>query len=215
MSGWFSGFMPPKAGFRRRTCKRRHLSRALETGFGSPRPKDVAWRKIRLFADSMPAYAAQITKRPLTEFRFRRIGRHIRRTWIRWTSTPGVFCRQKPKLCLTQISAPYISPLQRNRTGKRRSRSAKHRFLRRRCQRRHLPRAFETACGPLDPEGRSLMENSPFGGFSAGLRRLNQLAAVGGILVFSGLAAIFAGLEFAGLFNQQRLAAKRSGYASR
>ncbi len=59
------------------------------------------------------------------------------------------------------------------------------------------------------------MENSPFGGFSAGLRRLNQLAVVGGILVFSGLAAIFTGLEFAGLFNQQRLAAKRSGYASR
>ncbi len=41
------------------------------------------------------------------------------------------------------------------------------------CQRRYLLRAFETACGPLGPEGRSLMENTPFGGFSAGLRRLN------------------------------------------
>ncbi len=59
------------------------------------------------------------------------------------------------------------------------------------------------------------MENAPFGGFSTGLRRSNQLAAVGGILVFSRLAAIFAELEFAALLNRQRLAAKRSGYASR
>ncbi len=54
-----------------------------------------------------------------------------------------------------------------------------------------------------------------FGGFIAGLRRSNQLAAVGGILVFGGLAAIFAELEFAGLLNRQRFAAKRSGYTSR
>ncbi len=59
------------------------------------------------------------------------------------------------------------------------------------------------------------MENTPFGGFSAGLRRSNQLAAVGGILVFGGLAAIFAELEFAELLNRQRWADKRSGYASR
>jgi hypothetical protein len=52
-------------------------------------------------------------------------------------------------------------------------------FCRQTCQCWHLPRAFETACGPLGPEGRSLMENTPFGGFSAGLRRPNQLAAVG------------------------------------
>ncbi len=45
------------------------------------------------------------------------------------------------------------------------------------------------------------MENMPFGGFSAGLCRPNQLAAVGGNLVFGGLAAIFGELEFAGLFN--------------
>ncbi len=51
-------------------------------------------------------------------------------------------------------------------------------FRRRTCQRRHLLRAFETAYGPLGPEGRSLTENTPFGGFSAGLRRPNQLAAV-------------------------------------
>jgi hypothetical protein len=88
-------------------------------------------------------------------------------------------------------------------------------FRRRTCQRRHLLRAFETACGPLGPEGRSLTENTPFGGFSAGLRRLNQLAAVAEILVFGGLAAIFAELEFAGLLNQQRWAAKRPGYAPR
>jgi hypothetical protein len=88
-------------------------------------------------------------------------------------------------------------------------------FRRRTCQCRHLPRAFEIACGPLGPEERSLKENTPFGGFSAGLRRPNQLAAVGGILVFSGLAAIFAKLEFAGLLNRQLWAAKRPGYAPR
>jgi hypothetical protein len=59
------------------------------------------------------------------------------------------------------------------------------------------------------------MENTPFGGFSAGLRRLNQLAAVAKILVFGGLAAIFAVLEFAGLLYRQRFVAKRPGYASR
>jgi hypothetical protein len=58
------------------------------------------------------------------------------------------------------------------------------------------------------------MENTPFGGFSTGLRRSNQLAAVGGILVFGGLAAIFAELQFAALLNRQRLAAKWTGYAS-
>jgi hypothetical protein len=59
------------------------------------------------------------------------------------------------------------------------------------------------------------MENTPFGGFSAGLRRSNQLAAIGGILFFSGLSSIFAKLEFARLLNRQCFAAKRSGYASR
>jgi hypothetical protein len=56
---------------------------------------------------------------------------------------------------------------------------------------------------------------NPEPGFSAGLRRPNQLAAVGRILVFGGLAAKFAELEFAGLLNRQRFAAKRPGYASR
>ncbi len=46
-------------------------------------------------------------------------------------------------------------------------------FCRRPCQRRHLLRAFETACGPLGPGGHSLMENTPFGEFSAGLRHPN------------------------------------------
>ncbi len=59
------------------------------------------------------------------------------------------------------------------------------------------------------------METMPFGGFSVGLRHPNQLAAVGGILVFSGFAAIFAKLEFAGLLNRQRWAAKKPGYAPR
>jgi hypothetical protein len=59
------------------------------------------------------------------------------------------------------------------------------------------------------------MENTPFGGFSASLRCPNQLAAVGGILAFGGLATISARLEFAGLLNRQRFAGKRPGYASR
>jgi hypothetical protein len=59
------------------------------------------------------------------------------------------------------------------------------------------------------------MENTPVGGFSTGLRCPNHLAVVGGILVFSGLAAIFAGFEFAILLNRQRFAAKMPGYASR
>jgi hypothetical protein len=83
------------------------------------------------------------------------------------------------------------------------------------CQRRHLARAFETACGPLDLERCSLTENTAFGRFRAGLHRPNQLAAVGRILVFGGLAAIFAKLEFTGLLNPQRFAAKRPGYTSR
>jgi hypothetical protein len=50
--------------------------------------------------------------------------------------------------------------------------------------------------------GRSLTENTPFGGLSTGLRRLNQLAAVAEILVFGGLSAIFAEFDFAGLLNR-------------
>jgi hypothetical protein len=66
-----------------------------------------------------------------------------------------------------------------------------------------------------EAEGRSLIENTSFCGFSACLRRPNHLAAVGGILVSRGFAAIFAELDFAGLLNRQRFAAKRPGYASR
>jgi hypothetical protein len=57
--------------------------------------------------------------------------------------------------------------------------------------------------------GRSLTEKTPFGGFSAGLCRLNQLAAVAEILVFGRLAAIFAEFDFAGLLNRQRFVAKK------
>jgi hypothetical protein len=59
------------------------------------------------------------------------------------------------------------------------------------------------------------MENMPFGGFSAGLCCPNHLAAVGGILVFGGLAAIFGGLELGGIIYLTHFAVKRSGYASR
>jgi hypothetical protein len=52
------------------------------------------------------------------------------------------------------------------------------RFRRQTCQRRHLPRAINTAFGLLGPAGCSLTENTPFSGFSTGLHRSNQLAAV-------------------------------------
>ncbi len=65
-----------------------------------------------------------------------------------------------------------------------------------------------------EAEGRSLIKNTSFCGFSAGLRRPNRLAAVGGILAFGGLAAIFAELEPARLLNQARFAGKNPSYAS-
>jgi hypothetical protein len=65
-----------------------------------------------------------------------------------------------------------------------------------------------------EAEGRSLIENTSFCGFSAGLRRPNQLAAVGIILVSSGFAAIFAELELARLRHQARFAGKSPSYAS-
>jgi hypothetical protein len=65
-----------------------------------------------------------------------------------------------------------------------------------------------------EAKGHSLIENTSFCGFSAGLRRPNHLAAVGGILVSSGFAAIFAELELAGLRHQARFAGKCPSYAS-
>jgi hypothetical protein len=52
------------------------------------------------------------------------------------------------------------------------------------------------------------MENTPFGGFSAGLRCLNLSVAGAEILVFGGLAAIFAKFDFVGLLNRQLLRPK-------
>jgi hypothetical protein len=50
------------------------------------------------------------------------------------------------------------------------------------------------------------MENTPFGGFSAGLRRPNLLAAVAEFWFSAGFVAIFAELEIAGLLIWQRFA---------
>jgi hypothetical protein len=86
-------------------------------------------------------------------------------------------------------------------------------FCRRTCQRWHLPRAFETPCGPLGPEGHSLTENTPFGGFSNGLL-LKPPSGCCRIQIFGGLAAIFPGLEFAGLLYPMRYVGKSPGYAS-
>ncbi len=69
---------------------------------------------------------------------------------------------------------------------------------------------FETAFGPLGPQGRSLMENTPFGGFSAGLHRPNQLAAMAESC-FWRIGCHICRLEFDGLLNRQRFAAKRPG----
>jgi hypothetical protein len=70
MSGRSRGFTQQKAGFHRQTCKCRHLSRDFETGCGPLKPKDVAWQKICLFADSAPAYAAKTTQWLLAKFWF-------------------------------------------------------------------------------------------------------------------------------------------------
>ncbi len=63
-------------------------------------------------------------------------------------------------------------------TAKGRIYAANSGFHRETCQHWHLTRAFERACGPLDPEGCSLMENMPFCRFNPSLRCPNQLAAV-------------------------------------
>jgi hypothetical protein len=68
-------------------------------------------------------------------------------------------------------------------------------------------------CSP-EAEGRSLTENTSFCGLSAGLCRPNDLGAIGGILVFGGLAAIFTRLEFAGLRHQARFAGISPSYVS-
>jgi hypothetical protein len=51
------------------------------------------------------------------------------------------------------------------------------------------------------------MENTPFGGFSAGLRCPNKLAAMVEFWFLADWPPFFAELEFAGFLNRQRLAA--------
>ncbi len=128
MSGNSSRFTAPKAGFRRRTCKRQHLSRAFETGCGPPRLKDVAWLKIHLFANSALAYNAKSTQRLLTEFRF---------LADRPPYSPNLNPLDFNTRCVFQAKAqatPHsnltalVSPSPRNRTGKQRYVSVKHRF---------------------------------------------------------------------------------------
>jgi hypothetical protein len=65
-----------------------------------------------------------------------------------------------------------------------------------------------------EAEGCSLIDNTSFCGFSAGLRRPNHLVAVGGILAFGGLATIIAELEPARLGHQARFAGKSPSYTS-
>jgi hypothetical protein len=75
--------------------------------------------KICLFADSALAYTAKNTQQQggiLVSGGFARLE----------PSVPGAFCRQKPKLCLTQILAPYVHLLLQTRTGKWLYISAKH-----------------------------------------------------------------------------------------
>jgi hypothetical protein len=72
--------------------------------------------------------------------------------------------------------------------------------------------SFETACDPLGPEGRSLTKNMLLGGFSAGLRRPNQLAVVAEFWFSADWPPYSPNLNS---LNRQRFAAKRPGYGSR
>jgi hypothetical protein len=58
------------------------------------------------------------------------------------------------------------------------------------------------------------MENTPFGGFGAGLCPQNRLAAVGRIRASGVSAAIFAELEFTGLLYIMHFADESPGYSS-
>ncbi len=165
MSGKSSGFTSPKANFRRQTCKRWHLPRAFETACGPPRPKDVAWQKIRLFADSASVYTAKTTQRLLAEFRFLPGG--LAAILAKLESA-----RLRHQACFAGKSPSYDSLKSYRPTSVHRRRIGPESgvknlqiigFCRGMCQHWHLPRAFETAWGPLGPEGRSLTENTPSG----------------------------------------------------
>ncbi len=80
-------------------------------------------------------------------------------------------------------------------------------FCWRTCQRRRLPRAFETACIFLE-RGHILMKNISFARFSVGPHRKYRLVAVCWIPDSCGLVVIFDGLEPTGLCHLARLQAK-------
>ncbi len=66
------------------------------------------------------------------------------------------------------------------------------------CKGRHLPRAFETSCGPLGPDDLCLGKNLSVDLTSVQTAR-TALAVTGRILDSGGLVTIFAELELAGL----------------
>jgi hypothetical protein len=80
---------------------------------------------------------------------------------------------------------------------------------------RHLPRAFETACGPLGPERHSLMENTPFGGFRSGLRNPNHLSAVAEFWFSGDWPPFSPNLNLLDFSTGSVLRPKGQGYASR
>ncbi len=128
-SGLSGGFMPPMAVFAGERVNTDIYQELLRQHVVPWVQRDVAWQKVRPSADSAPAYAAQISKRLWRNSGFRRIGRHIRQTWIRWTSQLAAFYCQKARLRLMLIWRPYVRPSLRNNTGKRRYRSAKNAAL--------------------------------------------------------------------------------------
>jgi hypothetical protein len=76
-------------------------------------------------------------------------------------------------------------------------------------------KAFETECGPLGPEGHSLTESTPFGGFSARLRRPNQLTAVAKLWFLADWPPYAPNLNLLDFSTGSVFAAKRPGYFSR
>jgi hypothetical protein len=82
------------------------------------------------------------------------------------------------------------------------------------CQRMCLSSAFEMAFGPLGPEDLSWQKKSLLVDSEQACTAKTTQWLLGGITIFGGLAAIFAGLELAGLLHPMSFVGESPSYAS-